>query len=210
MKSLSKVVGRLFLAIMIALMVVQAVNADNPKARDPRGKAIGLMKRAEPQGKASHDPRDPSGIDACELTNTCGTGDHGMGNPVVGSLNANCNAQHGEVDPMCEVSPTVPPKITPPIVPPIATPPVNQPVCKLVVWGETPEIFEAGIDVHDPANEVFVLAEAHGYLEVTLPMGFRGTIFWYRGSHSGSIAQGFVCNSEFVEFYEPFIGDWME
>ncbi len=53
------------------------------------------------------DPSDPC-LDKGALP--CGNGDHGKGNPINGSLHANCRAAHGEVDPICSTTPTdVPP-----------------------------------------------------------------------------------------------------
>ncbi len=43
-------------------------------------------------------------LDAGQLP--CGQGDHGKGNPINGSLHANCRAAQGEVDPNCTPSPT--------------------------------------------------------------------------------------------------------
>ena len=37
----------------------------------------------------------------------CGNGDHGRGNPINGSLHANCRAAQGEVDPVCKEIPPV-------------------------------------------------------------------------------------------------------
>jgi hypothetical protein len=47
---------------------------------------------------SNQDPSDPC-LDEGELP--CGQGDHGRGNPVTGSLHANCRAAQGEVDPVC-------------------------------------------------------------------------------------------------------------
>jgi len=104
-----------------------------------------------------------------------------------------------------------PPELPP--VEPVETPTVIvYEVCKLSLWGETPEVFESGVDVHNPANEALVLAESHEYLELTLPRGFAGTILWYRpGMGHRSIAQGFVCDEEVLVIHEPHVvGHWME
>lgn len=99
-------------------------------------------------------------------------------------------------------------------VEPIPTKPkvVVKRTCKLVLWGWTPEVFASGIDVHDPSNEGLVLAEAHNYLEIVVPWGFKGTVLWYReeAGHS-SIVQGFVCAQDELVLVEPFtLDDWME
>jgi len=44
-------------------------------------------------------------VDPCETNGSpCGQGDHGQGNPVNGSLHANCHAAQGEVDPVCDTT----------------------------------------------------------------------------------------------------------
>ncbi|MCQ3936122.1 MAG: hypothetical protein DPW18_03625 [Chloroflexi bacterium] len=52
------------------------------------------------------DPSDPC-LDQGQLP--CGQGDHGKGNPVNGSLHANCRAAQGEVDPVCKPEDILPP-----------------------------------------------------------------------------------------------------
>lgn len=56
----------------------------------------------------------------------CGQGDHGRGNPINGSLHANCRAAQGEVDPICETEST-PPPTEPPVTPPPTEPPTEPP-----------------------------------------------------------------------------------
>lgn len=77
--------------------------------------------------------------------------------------------------------------------------------CNLVLWGETPEVFDATIDVRNPTNEQFVIAEANGYLKLTLPWGFRGKVLWFDEElgHGGSHVTSFICGVEELTFFEP-------
>ena len=77
--------------------------------------------------------------------------------------------------------------------------------CNLVLWGETPEVFDAKLDARNPASEEFVIAEANGYLKLTLPWGFRGKVLWFDEAlgHGGSHITHFVCGAEELVFYQP-------
>ena len=65
-------------------------------------------------------------------------------------------------------------------------------------------MFDASLDVRNPASEAFVIAESHDYLEVTLPWGFRGKVLWWTEElgHSGHVTT-FICGSEELTFFEP-------
>lgn len=73
--------------------------------------------------------QDPVGgnagsVDPCVTAGNCGNGDHGKGNPVNGSLHANCRAAHGEVDPICLPTPPAgetPSVVVTPPIPPVVT-----------------------------------------------------------------------------------------
>lgn len=101
-----------------------------------------------------------------------------------------------------------PHETTPVIPPPERIPPSKLPVerrtCKVVLWGETPELFEAGHDLTDGSVEKFLIAEAHDYLEVVLPWGFEGEVLWYRPSTGHlSATSSFTCDQAEVVLYEP-------
>ena len=101
------------------------------------------------------------------------------------------------------------PHRTPVIPPPERIPVKRGRTCKAVFYGWTPEVFDAKYDVRDPASEEFVIAEAHGYLEVSLPFGFEGKVLWYRelSGHGTSPWEYFACNADQIELWEP-MGLW--
>lgn len=186
MKRLFAIVALLIIVVIIGLLVAQCVHAG------PKGKGKG--------------PRHPTpSPDPCTLTDTCGPGDHGLGNPTNGSQHANCNAQQGEVDPMCP-TPTPPtPTPTPTVVVPTPTPTVVAPTptpkprtsnvtCQIEATGLTPELSSA--PVHNARRfELNLIAEAHYYLKVQVPPGTYWLLFWTQAlGHSGQYHK-FTCKA---------------
>lgn len=103
-------------------------------------------------------------------------------------------------------SPPVNPRVSPPrpIISPVR--PVHH-NCTVILWGETPEVFHGGIDVRNPANEKFVLAEANGYLEFHGNDGTEYQVLWWDNAlgHGSSHVTEFTCHGV-ITLYEPLDG----
>ena len=97
--------GLLLMMLTVGLIAAKAAPGGNGKGNGGGGGGGGGETRGSKQ-----DPTDP----CLDGQSPCGNGDHGQGNPVNGSLHANCNAAQGEVDPVCVTeTPTEPPTETP-------------------------------------------------------------------------------------------------
>lgn len=220
----------LWFVVLFAMLAVMAlgcvpVNADSPKhggsehgnGRPPAhakagGKDGDLKWNEDPDDNGKGPDRGDGTVDDWDWNNGCGN-DPDRADDNEGWCGRKPAPEPLPTDgPVPVPTPVVPIPTPTPILPVKPVPVVPTPTCKIVLWGDTPELFEAGVDVHDPRNERFVLAEAHGYLEYIVPVGFRGTVLWYRveTGHS-SIVQGFVCDADEIVLYEPFsLGDNME
>jgi hypothetical protein len=79
------------------------------------------------------------------------------------------------------------------------------PVCKVVMWGRTPELFPGWVDVRDPDSEKFVLGEAHGYLEYVVERGTELQVLWWDRAlgHGGGFVEKFICNASEITLFEP-------
>jgi len=92
---------------------------------------------------------------------------------------------------------------------PVIPPPEKRPVapvhhnCTVRLYGRTPEVFE-NIDVRNPANEQYVLAESSGYLEFHGNDGTTYKVLWFDAflGHGLSPITEFVCEGVIV-LHEP-------
>lgn len=84
--------------------------------------------------------------------------------------------------------------------------------CKLVLIGETPEVFPDGVDVRDPQNEAVVIAEAHYFLEVSVERGTTVQILWYDSfwGHGDSPVSKFTCVGGTTVLNEPPLRPWFQ
>ncbi len=98
--------------LLVAMLSVGLVTAQAKAGGNGNGGSNG---KASSSGDVRGSKQEP--VDPCENNGSpCGQGDHGQGNPVNGSLHANCHAAQGEVDPLCVTAtpqPTEPPTETP-------------------------------------------------------------------------------------------------
>lgn len=87
-------------------------------------------------------------------------------------------------------------------------PKTARPVCKVVLWGRTPELFPGWVNVRDPDNEKLVLGEAHGYLEHVVERGTELQVLWWDQAlgHGGAFVEKFICNASDVTLIEPRLG----
>jgi len=100
--------GSLLVAMLtVGLVTAQAAAGGNGKGKDG-GNGSHTSSDTDVRG-SKQDPSDP----CLDGNSPCGRGDHGQGNPVNGSLHANCNAAQGEVDPICDTTTTPTPEPTP-------------------------------------------------------------------------------------------------
>ena len=108
MKMKAAIIGGLLLMMLtVGLVSVQAAPGGNGNG-NKGGNGNGGGNSGDVRG-SKQDPSDP----CLDGQSPCGNGDHGQGNPVNGSLHANCNAAQGEVDPVClTVTPTPVPTAT--------------------------------------------------------------------------------------------------
>ena len=79
------------------------------------------------------------------------------------------------------------------------------PVCKVILWGRTPELFPGWVDVRDPENEKFVLGESHGYFEYVVERGTQLQVLWWDQAlgHGGAFVEQFVCDASTITLVEP-------
>jgi len=80
-----------------------------------------------------------------------------------------------------------------------------RPVCKVVLYGRTPELFPGWVNVRDPDNEKYVLGESHGYLEYVVERGTELQVLWWDQAlgHGGAFVERFVCDASDVTLIEP-------
>ena len=84
---------------------------------------------------------------------------------------------------------------------------VERPVhhnCTVRLWGNVPEVFEGNLDVRNPANEQYVLAEANGFLEFHGNDGTEYKVLWWDAElgHAESPITEFLCDGV-ITLYEP-------
>ena len=97
----------------------------------------------------------------------------------------------------------------PPVELPLETPVNPQektgPVCKVILWGRTPELFPGWVDVRDPENEKYVLGESHGYFEYVVERGTQLQVLWWDQAlgHGGAFVEQFVCDASTITLVEP-------
>jgi hypothetical protein len=82
-----------------------------------------------------------------------------------------------------------------------------KPVCKVVLWGCTPELFPGWVNVRDPGNEKFVLAESHGRVEYVVERGTELQVLWWDDAlgHGGAFVERFVCDGAGIVLVEPVL-----
>ena len=86
-------------------------------------------------------------------------------------------------------------------------PPVVIRPCKVILWGSTPELFPAWVDVRNPESEKFVLGESHSYFEYVVERGTELQVLWWNPTlgHGGSFVNRFVCNASEIMLIEPVL-----
>lgn len=84
-------------------------------------------------------------------------------------------------------------------------PKIVKPICKVVLWGQTPELFDGDVNVRDPRSEAGVLAESHGYVEYVVEQGTELQVLWWNEGlgHGGSPSERFACDAAEVVLVEP-------
>jgi hypothetical protein len=80
-----------------------------------------------------------------------------------------------------------------------------RPVCKVLLWGRTPELFPGWVDVRNPDNEKFVFTESHGRVEYVVERGTELQVLWWDAAlgHGGAFVERFVCDAVEVTLVEP-------
>jgi hypothetical protein len=86
------------------------------------------------------------------------------------------------------------------------------PLCKVMLWGDTPELFPGWVDVRDPENEKYVLGESHSYLEYVVERGTQLQVLWWDQvlGHGGAFVEQFVCDASEITLVEPTLPHTIE
>jgi hypothetical protein len=188
-------------AILIAGFLAPVCVADEsvtPALRgDEPGKGEGVPPQINPHGNADADDngrgpeRGDGTVDKEDWNNGCGNDEDRDDD------NEGVCGPHREKP---ESSMVVIPKRHP--MPPVVTTP-----CKVVLWGSTPELFPAWVDVRNPDNEKFVLGESHDYFEYVVERGTELQVVWWDPvlGHGGSFVDRFVCNAGVITLIEPVL-----
>jgi hypothetical protein len=188
-----------FVAILIIGFLVSACVADvsaAPAMRgDEPGKGEGVPPHSNPHGNSDADDngrgpeRGDGTVDKEDWNNGCGNDeDRDDDNEGV------CGPHREKPQPPIVIISKKPPK-----------PPVTATPCKVILWGSTPELFPGWVNVRNPANEEFVLAESHAYLEYVVERGTELQVVWWDQAlgHSGSFVERFICNASEITLIEP-------
>jgi hypothetical protein len=188
-------------AILIAGFLVPACVADvsaAPATRgDETGKGEGIPPQTNPHGNADADDngrgpeRGDGTVDKEDWNNGCGNDeDRDDDNEGV------CGPHREKPESSTGIIPKTPRK------PPIVIRP-----CKVILWGSTPELFPAWVDVRNPENEMFVLGESHGHFEYVIEWGTELQVLWWNPDlgHGGSFVDRFVCNASEITLIEPVL-----
>lgn len=189
-----------FVAILIAGFLVSACVADvsaEPAWRgDEPGKGEGVPPQTNPHGNSDADDngrgpeRGDGTVDKEDWNNGCGN-DEDRDDDNEGLCGPHREKQQSPTAITSKKSPT-PPIIT-------STP------CKVILWGNTPELFPGWVDVRNPANEKYVLGESNGHFEYVVERGTELQVLWWNQvlGHGGSSMERFVCNANLVTLIEP-------
>jgi len=184
------VVVAIFCAITPSAYAVQpdGVGQGKPPDHSHKGKAV---TNSDPDDNGKGPDRGDGTVDKEDWNNGCGNDDD----------------RDDDNEGWCgKEKPVTPPPCGPRCegLPPLTIPVKVRHNCTLRVYGSTPEIFPGTVDVRNPANEEFVLAEANGFIEFHASEGTPLTILWWNPTlgHEYSEVTSFVCVGTIV-LYEP-------
>ena len=185
----------ILIAGFLVLVCVADVRAAPAMRGDEPGKGEGVPLQTNPHGNSDADDngrgpeRGDGTVDKEDWNNGCGNDeDRDDDNEGV------CGPHREKPQPPTAITTKKPPR-----------PPTSITPCKVVLWGRTPELFPAWVDVRNPDNEKHVLGESNGYFEYVVERGTELQVVWWDPvlGHGGAFVERFVCNGSVVALVEP-------